>query len=83
MRFEVYKRTRMAALPLRQAQLRGVKYEPRTRHHWRLVTADDVVVARGPEGFESDAAARSNIAAFRKSAKAVKFAKVVTLDAEA
>lgn len=46
--------------------------------HWQLQKAGDVPVANAASTFASEADARSDIAAFKKSASGVRFAKTVT-----
>lgn len=48
---------------------------------WALVKADESVVAKGPYVFDTEKAARSQIAEAKKAMKGAMRCKVVTLDA--
>lgn len=59
--------------------IRSVKFGSETLYEWELHRGEQAIAA-GATAFASEADARSNIAAFRKAAGGVKFAKVAVED---
>lgn len=64
------------------AGVKGVTLQGVEKWHWVLYDGTPATPAKqravSADRFDSEAAARSDVAAFRKSASGVKFAKVVT-----
>lgn len=65
--------------PYREVQ--GGHVNPRTYWWWQLVKVDGERVAAGPQNFDTEAAARSNIASAKKAMKGAMRCKVVTVHA--